>query len=145
MAKFNQRGQWTLEKDETELMFKTGEQKSAGKNKLVERKLVKTDSDEASAFFRNMARNIMSGTPKQPTDEEMFGHLVPTEEQVATAKKKWESTISGFYSHKSLENIDSLNKSDDKLNFEMENGKSFNDYLRERLSAEELKKRNLSS
>lgn len=145
MAKFNKGGQWDLDGTENELMFKTGEKKSSGKGPLLKRETLNPNSEEAKKFFENLAKAILAGAPKQPTNEEMFGHLVPTEEQVQAAKEKWENQISGFYSQESMKNIDSLNKSDDRLDFEMEKGKSFNDYLKERLSEEELKQRNLSS
>lgn len=40
---------------------------------------------------------IMEGAPAQPTDEQLFGHLVPTEEQVEKAEKKWDGTFNDFF------------------------------------------------
>lgn len=40
---------------------------------------------------------IMAGAPKQPTDQQMFGHLVVSEEQVKAAETKWNDTFNSFY------------------------------------------------
>lgn len=48
-----------------------------------------------------IAKTIMYGTDKpgirQATDEELFGHLVVSEEQVEKAQKDWDNTFNGFY------------------------------------------------
>lgn len=48
-----------------------------------------TDEEIRAAVMRNAQR--------QPTDEEMFGHLVPTEEQVQKAEDDWDTTFTGWY------------------------------------------------
>ena len=40
---------------------------------------------------------IMEGAPKQPTDEQLFGHLVVSEEQVKQAETKWNNCFNDFY------------------------------------------------
>lgn len=44
---------------------------------------------------------VMHNAPKQPTDEEMFGHLVVTEEMVKAAQEEWENKM-----NKSLQHVD---------------------------------------
>jgi hypothetical protein len=35
--------------------------------------------------------------PKQPTDQELFGHLVPSEDQIAKAEDKWSNGMNEFF------------------------------------------------
>lgn len=50
---------------------------------------------KAEDLMANQLANLMAGrsmlgnTPKQPTDEEMFGHLVPKEEAIKKAEDSW--------------------------------------------------------
>ncbi len=51
-------------------------------------------------IMSNQLANLMAGRamlgappPKQPTNQEMFGHLVPSEEQIAKAEAKWNNTM----------------------------------------------------
>jgi hypothetical protein len=50
----------------------------------------------------NQLANLMTGkamlnsVPKQPTDEEMFGHLVPSEEQVNKTEQGWSNSINSW-------------------------------------------------
>lgn len=101
MAKFNQNGQWSLSGDEDSLMFKTGEQRSSGKNDIIERKAIDPNGEEAKAIFDRLAKSILEGAQsnqyRQATNEELFGHLVPSEEQVEKAEKDWEEKFSGWY------------------------------------------------
>lgn len=131
--KINSNGQWSLSGNEDSLLFKTNEKKSSGKNKPIKREFVHPDSDEAKELMKNLAEQVLRDVPKQPTDEQLFGHLVPTEEQVEAAENAYNSCISGFYSQDNLNDIDKLNKSDDTLDFEWGNGRSFNDCLKESL------------
>lgn len=45
-------------------------------------------------------RTIMAGALRQPTDEEMFGRYVVTEEQAAAAKAEWENRFTNFFKTK---------------------------------------------
>lgn len=40
---------------------------------------------------------ILAGAPKQPTDEQLFGHLVVPKEVAEAAEKKWDNTFNSFY------------------------------------------------
>lgn len=48
-----------------------------------------------------ITKAIMHGTNqkgvRQATDEELFGHLVVSEEQVKKAEAEWDNTFNGFY------------------------------------------------
>ena len=44
-----------------------------------------------------IAKAILSGAPKQPTDEEMFGSLVVSQEQVDQAKDDFDNKILNFF------------------------------------------------
>jgi len=79
-----------------------------------------------------------NGNKLQPSDKELFGHLVVSEEELQKREDHWNNT---FNRHLSGINkpIDELNKND-KLDFNWEDGKSFNDYLSEK----EVDKRNKS-
>ena len=135
--KVSKNGQWSLSGSETDLLFKTPEQRRAGKNKLLKREFVDPESNEAKKLMKNLADQVIEGAKaqgvRQPTDKELFGHLVPTEEQVLEAEKAYDKCISGFYDQENLKDIDKLNKSDDMLDFEWEIGRSFNDCLKESL------------
>ena len=43
---------------------------------------------------------IMKGAPKQPTDEQLFGHLVPSEQQVQAAEDQWNTQFTRFFKTK---------------------------------------------
>jgi hypothetical protein len=133
MAKFNQGGQWSLTGDENTLLFKTGEKRQAGKNEVIERRKVDPNSEEAKKLFEALAKAIVSGAPKQPTNEELFGHLVVSEESLQKAEDDWNNKINDFYT----EAAKPLEKQDSRENLDWGNGKSFNDSL----SPEELEER----
>ena len=40
---------------------------------------------------------VLEGAPQQPTDEQLFGHLVPTEEQVQKAEREYENKFNDFF------------------------------------------------
>jgi hypothetical protein len=79
---------------------------------------------------------ILQDAKKQPTDEEMFGHLVVTEEMAKKHEQDWEDTIARNL-REVRKPIDKLNKSavDDRV---WEPGKSFNSMLTD----EEKRQRN---
>jgi len=134
MAKFNQGGQWSLHGNEDGLLFKTNEKKDSSKTELIDKRKVDPNSEEAKAIFDRLAKSILENSKtnefRQPTNEELFGHLVPTDELVEKANNDWENKIGGFYKE-AEKPIDSRHK-------EREWGmcKSFKD----RLTEEELKK-----
>jgi hypothetical protein len=82
---------------------------------------------------------VLGSTPSQPTDEQVFGHLVKTEEQVAAEQENYENRM-----QKTVEAlqkpVDHLNKS--QVEAEWSYGKSFNSLLKETLSEKELAERN---
>lgn len=56
--------------------------------------------NRAEELMPNQLANMMAGRsmlgmtpPKQPTDQEMFGHLIPSEEQIQKAEDKWNNTF----------------------------------------------------
>jgi hypothetical protein len=83
---------------------------------------------------------IMRGMDKpglrQPTDEELFGHLVVPQEQIDAAEKSFETKIADFYSTASKPINGGQTEVPDE---EWANGKSFNSML----PKEELAKRNM--
>jgi hypothetical protein len=64
-------------------------------------KLQKTNPvNRAENLMPNQLAALMQGKamlgprpPKQPTDQEMFGHLVPSEEEIQKAESKWSNTM----------------------------------------------------
>ena len=133
--KVSNNGQWSLSGSEDSLLFKTSEKKQAGKNEVIERKKIDPDSDEAKAIFDEFAKAIVRDTPKQPTDEQMFGHLAVSEDQVQKAEQDWNGFFNKFYE----DGVEPLEKQDSTENLGWGNGKSFNDSIEE----EELQKRNM--
>ena len=97
-------------------------------------KRIKEGEEPYRPTDEEIAAAIMHGAQRQPTDEEMFGHLVVSEEQVAKAKDEWDNTLQGFYdaARKPV-----LKKSEDDVDWG--SGKSFNSTL----SDEERLKRNM--
>ena len=77
-----------------------------------------------------LIKSIKEDSPKQPTDEQLFGHLVVTEEELEKRQKKWENTILNWFKEVN-EPIEKINKNDWQPS-----GESF----LKSLSEEELKK-----
>jgi hypothetical protein len=138
MAVFNRNGQWSLTGNEENLLFKTGGRKSSGVEALPERRSIDTSSEEAEQYFAQLAKSALIGSKqsglRQATDEELFDHLVVSEEQVQKAEQDWNNQINDFYT----EATKPLEKQDSKENLDWGNGRSFNDSL----TPEELAKRN---
>ena len=135
MMKVSQNGQWSLAGSEDTLLFKTGENQPAGQNEVIERRKVDPNSEEGKKIFADFAKSIIDSTPKQPTDEEMFGYLTVSEEQLQKAEDEWNGRLGGFYEAAA----EPLEKQDSKENLEWGSCKSFNDDIEE----EELQKRNM--
>lgn len=92
-------------------------------------------SNEEIAEFILKGKDVNGGGPiGQPTDEQMFGHLVTTEEQLHKAKEDWDNKLNGFYEAAQSPIIP---KEEEQL--EWGDGASFN----ESLSDEERLKRNM--
>lgn len=137
MARYNWGGQWTLQKNDEDLMFPKKEEKSHplakdfecdGGTKLKKGEVPHKPTNE------EITTAILKNAPKQPTDEEMFGHLVPTEDQIKKAEEQWEDVFKNHFNQLK----EPLEKQDSKDNIEWGNGKSFNSTL----SPKELKARN---
>lgn len=88
-------------------------------------------TDEEIAEF--ILRGTNSKGIRQATDEELFGHLVVTEEQMKKAEYKWDNKLDLFYKAAK----EPINKSNQE--YDWGSGKSFNDSLTE----EERLKRNM--
>jgi hypothetical protein len=81
-----------------------------------------------------IAATILHNAPSQPTDEQMFGHLVVTEEQVQKAEKEWANSM-----NKAFDDMKAPITPTEEQEHEWADGKSFN----ESLSREELEARNM--
>lgn len=77
---------------------------------------------------------IMHNAPKQPTDEQLFGHLVVTEEMVKAAEEEWNNSM-----NKAFDDMKAPITPKEEQEAEWADGKSFN----ESLTREELEKRNM--
>lgn len=118
------------EKKELEDRYKTNIKRASEDGGL------KKGADVAKEALTTGNLPIMSGSHQQPTDQEMFGHLVKSEQEIKAAEKAWEQSFAkGFDKLKAP--IDKLNKSDVGKR-EWKPGKSFNSMLTE----EELAERN---
>lgn len=95
-------------------------------------KKVDPESEEAKAIFEEFAKSIINDTPKQPTNEELFGHLTITEEQVKKAEQEWDNKFQSGYK----EAVKPIDPNHEDREWGMR--KSFVDNL----SPEELKKYN---
>jgi hypothetical protein len=77
-----------------------------------------------------IAAAVMHGAQSQPTDEQMFGHLVVTEEMAKKSKEDWEGSMNKSLTHPRI------TKEEDEET-EWGSGQSFNSTLTE---AERLKR-----
>lgn len=82
---------------------------------------------------------VMTQATQQPTNEQMFGHLVKTEEQVKAEDAHWKDGTKRSMVEASKP-IDHLNKSTVKATWSY--GKSFNSLLKDELSEKEIAERN---
>ena len=99
-------------------------------------KLIKNGEIPKGQSDEEIAEYILRGAPKQPTDEEMFGHLVVTEEIAKKAESDWQNKQGNL--------IKALNEPvipEDQKDTEWASGESFNESLTE----EERLKRNMFS
>lgn len=82
-----------------------------------------------------ITKAILAGAPKQPTDEEMFGHLVVSQEQIDKAKADFDNKIVDFFK----EAQKPISGQTEVIDEEWATGKSFNSML----SKSDLEKRNM--
>lgn len=65
------------------------------------KKRIKDDEIPVMPSNEEIAKTIMHGTDKvgvrQATDEELFGHLVVTEEMAKAAQEEWDNKFNAFY------------------------------------------------
>lgn len=81
----------------------------------------------------------MGEIPIQPSDAQLFGHLVKSEEEIKKADEKWQSgNKEGL--REASKPIDHLNKTTIKSDWGY--GKSFNSIIKDELTKEELAERN---
>lgn len=100
-------------------------------------KNIKTGADAVRDALTKGELPVMIDAPKQPTNEQMFGHLVVTQEQIKAQEKAWQDRVGDWFKNANKP-VDKLNKSRSNIeNREWAPGKSFNDMLTE----EELKER----
>lgn len=96
-----------------------------------------TKADLVREAEENMAKMRTDPKLQQPTDEQLFGHLVVTEEDEARFEEEYQTRISKMYTMP--ENSEQyLKKHEGEPEQEWKDGMSFNDML----SPEEVKKRN---
>lgn len=63
-----------------------------------------SDTDKANQLLNTMVKNNLLGlgpipvgtVPRQPTDEELFGHLVADEETVKKSEENWHNSINNW-------------------------------------------------
>ena len=143
-AKFNQFGQWSLGADGggTTLIKGINVAGPAMSNPND-----KTDGLKGADVAKLAAMQIATGqlpvlikAKPQPTNEELFGKFVVTEEMAKAAEKEWNNKIQDSLTE-ARKPIDHLNKP--QVEGKWGYGKSFNQMLKGQLSEEELAKRNL--
>ena len=91
-----------------------------------------TDEEVRAEIMRGMDKPGL----RQPTDQELFGHLVVPQEAIDEAQKAFDTKIADFYAMASKPIAGGKTEVDDE---EWANGKSFNSML----NREELLKRNM--
>lgn len=86
--------------------------------------------------FEDMVSDITQGFEqpgiRQPTDEELFGHLVVSEEELTKQEESWDNLLIKW------EQLAKSTQVDDNQNEEWGNGRSHNSYL----SEDEVRQRN---
>lgn len=55
------------------------------------------DKARAQALGNMLLKKMQGPTARQPTDQELFGHLVPSEEQLKKAERQWGSGLNDFF------------------------------------------------
>ena len=104
-------------------------------------KLKKGIDVAAEALMTGHIPELLGSPPKQPTNEQLFGHLVVSEEMAKAKELKWENTIKDTF-NEARKPIDHLNKTD--VDIEWGYGTSFNQILKGQISDEEMTERNMS-
>ena len=125
-------------KASTRTLADMSEEEKAEMKAKYEKPLAK-GADVAKEALMTGVLPVLQDAGKQPTDEQVFGHLVKTEEQVQTEKTHWENGVKRSMIEASKP-IDQLNKSTVKAAWSY--GKSFNSLLKDELSEKEILERN---
>ena len=55
------------------------------------------DDKRAQDLARMLLAKMAGPTKRQPTDQELFGHLVPSEDQVKAAEDQWANGLNKFF------------------------------------------------
>lgn len=95
---------------------------------------INPDEEPYRPTDEEIAKAVLHNAPKQPTDEELFGHLVVTEEMVKAAEEEWNNKM-----NKAFDDMKAPIISEENKEHEWASGKAFNDSL----TREELEKRNM--
>lgn len=143
-TKFNNLGQWSLGSDGGGSALIKGI-KSTGSP--VSSRTDKHDGAKGADVAKLAVAQIVAGQlpeigPRiklQPTNEELFGGMVVTEEMAKAAENNWNNTFNKHFADFNKP-IDHLNKS--KVEGEWGCGTSFNQLLKGQLTEEELAARN---
>jgi hypothetical protein len=126
-VKFNSLGQWTLIDGSGTQLIKGIKPAGQEVSSRFEKTDGKTGADVAKTALATGALPELNKSQRQPTNEELFGHLVVSEEQVKKAEENWNNTFNNHFDllKKPIENQRS------KENLEWGKGKSFNSTLTE--------------
>jgi hypothetical protein len=136
--KWNKLGQWSLVADGggnrlIQNMPHTA-QVSSRFEKTDGRKGIDTATQAIQQIMQNKLPEMNKGLKLQPTNEELFGHLVITEEEAKKQEEVWRNRFASLSFKKPIDTLNKCQISDRKW----EQGKSFNSMLTE----EELLERN---
>ena len=105
MAKFNKGGQWSLDNDRSEQLFKSWPDHKKPEHPLSKPIKEGTGEDQVQEFSESdIATQIIDGFKqegiRQPTDKEMFGKLVKSKEEInvikAQERKLWEESLHAY-------------------------------------------------
>ena len=73
--------------------------KEGGIDPLNKAKKINEDGEPYRPTNEEISAAIMHGASGQPTDEQLFGHLVVTEEMAKKAKEEWEGSMNKSLTH----------------------------------------------
>ena len=104
MAKFNQGGQWSLDGSEGEQLYKSWPNHKKPEDPRSQPVDATTGLEQVQKMGDSIVKEIMDGFKsdgvRQPTDQEMFGKLVKTQEEIdgaiEGAKKKFDEKLHAY-------------------------------------------------
>lgn len=104
MVKFNKNGQWNLDNDNNEQLFKSWPNERKPEHPLSQPVKNTTGKEHVKELEKTIVADIIDGFKvdgiRQPTDQEMFGHLVKSEEEIERikedAEKGWNETLHAY-------------------------------------------------